>query len=141
MRGNWPLWFPVVSRGFPWSPVAARGMLREDNKHRPPPPSTTTHHQPSPTTTTIHYQLPLPPTTTTDRHPSPRPATTDKHNIKVEWLIETLLIKYEIIYDIRKTTGMNKISQYRSDSSGGSRVAAGYTLFGIYQSIHLAYRI
>ena len=26
VRGNWPLWSPVVSRGIPWSPVVSRGL-------------------------------------------------------------------------------------------------------------------
>ena len=38
VRGNWPLWSPVVSMGLPSPPTAA-------HHHLPPP---TYHHQPPP---------------------------------------------------------------------------------------------
>ena len=43
------------------------------------------HHLPSPNTQ--HHP---PPPTTTNHHPPP-PTTIDKYNIKVEWLIKTIL--------------------------------------------------
>ena len=77
VRGKWPLWSPVVSRGLLGSPVVGYATIITTHHH-----PTTTNHHPPPTHTTHH------PAPTTPHHPRP---PTGKRLVLISFdILETL---------------------------------------------------